>query len=222
MLWSPCLQPFGSVPVCHYNAPPNPSPVNIKVVQHTCALQHTRRGCRASTRGSSAGSGAGPPPQGTPCTGPQRRLHTAPHAPAQPPQAVGPRAWPAPQGTSSTASWRRPMQSTVRCTVLMYRSFFWPRHVVGAHDAHLGARLHLRARRPGRAAASARASNQTSPGRVFRGRRSPMSRGLACCPPRPPLQSQAQHAHRRSYRHWSCALASQQQTASPTTCFCVS
>ena len=31
-----------------------------------------------------------------------------------------------PQGTSSTASWRRPMQSTVRCTVLTYRSFFWP------------------------------------------------------------------------------------------------
>merc|ERR1719451_79830 len=31
-----------------------------------------------------------------------------------------------PAGTSSTASWRRPMQSTVRCTDLRYRSFFWP------------------------------------------------------------------------------------------------
>ncbi len=31
-----------------------------------------------------------------------------------------------PHGTSSTASCRLPMQSTVRCTVLTYRSFFWP------------------------------------------------------------------------------------------------
>ena len=31
-----------------------------------------------------------------------------------------------PAGTSSTASWRRPMHSTVRCTDLEYRSFLVP------------------------------------------------------------------------------------------------